>query len=177
METSTRHILTIAFLIAVLTAPYICVELWYFAQQRKIHSEVSHIIEDGLNKNQLTLLTFSLNEEKKLVHWKKNDEFEYNGAMYDVVKSQTDGYKTKYTCWKDEKELHLKKQWKKLMRFATQSKQENKDEQKKLVDHFKTLFLDQFYKCFAQAQYFSTILIPYTKLYTSRFLNTPNPPP
>ncbi len=61
-----------------------------------LHQEIKHDIKNGLEEKQLSLIVVPFNVEKEIFWIKKNKEFRYRGAMYDVVRIEIKGRKKHY---------------------------------------------------------------------------------
>lgn len=104
-------------------------------QKYVIKTNVKKKISKNISKNELVLLKFSQKDTQTQLHWEHNKEFEYEGEMYDVVKSQTKGDSIWYWCWWDKAETQVKWQ---LNQLIAQNCHQNPQYQKNqfLLIHF-----------------------------------------
>jgi len=58
------------------------------------------------NHRDVTKISFS-KSELELLHWEDEQEFHYNGEMYDVIEKQVNGDKIVILCIADKKETSL----------------------------------------------------------------------
>lgn len=84
--------------------------LWLQHRQEMIKREVAEEIERGLEKEQLILLEFTLDEVKSKLKWRSAREFEFNHELYDVVESASDNDKILFWCWRDLEETKIEKE-------------------------------------------------------------------
>ncbi len=81
--------------------------------------EFNRIISGDFKKEELCILKGSA---IKNAQWEHAREFEWKGEMYDVVKKENKDGDVLYTCKKDTKEDHLKKQSRKAAEKSTTKK-------------------------------------------------------
>lgn len=105
-------------LISSLIGPYLGISLYLKHEKKMLKREIKHRIIEGIDKSELVELTFTVAEAEKKLQWEHSKEFEYNGEMYDVVESKSDGKKVTYWCWWDNQETSLNKQLSKLLARA-----------------------------------------------------------
>ncbi|MCC6720869.1 MAG: hypothetical protein IT243_01600 [Bacteroidia bacterium] len=99
---------------------------------------------EGISKSELVLLKFTLPQTQSSLNWEHSKEFEYNGQMYDVVEKKFKGDTIYYWCWADNKETKLNKQLDKLLLHALGCNTNNKENQKRLSNFYKSLFFEKF---------------------------------
>ncbi len=95
--------------------------------------EVKKLMIAGLKDEQLTLLSFSIPEANKILKWKHDKEFQYQGQMYDVVKKEIRGDSIFYVCWWDHKETLLNKQLDQLVKINTGSSPHQEKQERALI--------------------------------------------
>lgn len=78
--------------------------------QEDIKKEVLQKISAVIPEKDLLKISFFKNDK---INWKETNEFEYHGAMYDVVKREDKGNYIVLYCFNDEKEASLLKNFKK----------------------------------------------------------------
>lgn len=94
----------------------------------------------GMDKKQLVLLKFTKAEKETQLRWKHSKEFEFKGQMYDVVESEISGDTLSYRCWWDNEETGLNKKLTNLVSDILGNNQQNKENNKRLVQFFKSLY-------------------------------------
>ncbi|MER3524872.1 MAG: hypothetical protein C4326_12685 [Ignavibacteria bacterium] len=75
--------------------------------QYRIKKDVKHRLLSALPLSQLTQLSFSIHERQDRAHamqWIENDEFRYEGKMYDVVRIVADDDSMHIFCVRDDQE-------------------------------------------------------------------------
>jgi hypothetical protein len=78
--------------------------------QYGIKKEIKTKIKGNLDEKELVLIKFPAHpdqQQKKLLHWKEENEFVYNGFMYDVVRQYAVNDTIYYYCINDTKEQEL----------------------------------------------------------------------
>jgi hypothetical protein len=109
-------------------------------QKKLIKKEVKRNMMDGLDKNELVVLTFALAEAKSQLKWEHSKEFEYKGQMYDIVETIFSGDSVTYLCWWDNEETQLNKQLSKLVSESLGNNPQNKENKKRLLSFFKSIY-------------------------------------
>ncbi len=72
--------------------------------------QVEKNLLNGVQSDQLVLLTFTKAECREKLRWEHSGEFEFNGQMFDIVKTEVQGDTLRYWCWWDRKETALNRQ-------------------------------------------------------------------
>jgi hypothetical protein len=81
--------------------------LWFKMEQSHIQSEIRNEIQNGLNKDFLTVINVSA-KDISAIEWIDNGkEFLYHGEMYDVVNIRSDKKTIQYECINDKNEEQL----------------------------------------------------------------------
>lgn len=93
-----------------------------------------------MDKKELVLLKFTKAEKETKLRWKHSKEFEFKGQMYDVVESEISGDTLFYRCWWDNEETKLNKKLTNLVSDILGNNQQNKENNKRLVQFFKSLY-------------------------------------
>lgn len=125
----------------ILIAPVIGTYGWLQYKKTAVKNEVKKQLTAGKDKEELILLKFTKNEAQAKLDWEHAREFEYNDQMYDVVETVTRGDSIFYWCWLDYKETELKRQLKSLVAKILVNDQQNKENQKRLMNFFKSLYV------------------------------------
>lgn len=128
------------FLLVCLIAPITGTYIWLRHEVKLIKKEVKQQMIAGLDDKELIILKFKISNTKSNLKWKHSKEFEYEGEMYDVVKSIVKGDTILYTCWWDNKETKLNKQLAHLIGDIIGNNPQNKENQKRLVSFYQKLF-------------------------------------
>lgn len=109
-------------------------------QKKKIKREVKWRMIAGINEDELVLLKFTDEEKRTLLKWKHSKEFEYQGEMYDIVKSITKRDTTYYWLWWDHEETKLNQQLTALVSMALGKNHKNNENKNRLLHFLKSLF-------------------------------------
>ena len=128
------------FLLVCLIAPFAGTYIWLKHELKITRKELKKQLIEGLDNRDLVTLKFVKYRIKCELKFEHPKEFEYHGEMYDVVKSETKGDTIIYNCWWDNKETKLNKQLAHLMDDILGSNPQNKENQKRLVNFYKSLF-------------------------------------
>ena len=94
----------------------------------------------GMNPDELVLLKFTPEAAKTALHWEHSREFEYQGQMFDVVKTETRGDTIFYHCWRDHAETELNQKIQALVANALHNNPQHQENQARLSCFFKSLF-------------------------------------
>jgi hypothetical protein len=132
--------LLIIFLVSVLTFPFWGTYSFFHFERNKIRKEVDKKIEAGIDKTQLLVLAFTLEETRTLLTWKHSREFVYQGQMYDIVEQTSAEDSVFYTCYLDDKETRLGLNKEKLIAKALGQDPTRKSQSDKLTNFLKTVF-------------------------------------
>jgi hypothetical protein len=100
-------VISIAILFLYNTVGYLIV---FKSFQYGIKEEIKSRIKNNLADKDIVLVKFPLNpdkEQQKLFNWKEDNEFTYNGNMYDVVRKSIVNDTIYYYCINDTKEKDL----------------------------------------------------------------------
>ena len=99
----------LAGLLAVvfLADPIVGVSTWIYVRKGAVRREVRRHILSRPDPTGLVLLGFSKPEAESLLRWEHSLEFEFDGQMYDIVESWTEGDRVYYRCWWDRAETRL----------------------------------------------------------------------
>lgn len=152
----------------------------YFIVQHKksiLKKEIKHQIISGIDKSDLVLLKFSIQESQTKLKWKHGKEFEFRNQMYDIVDTETKGDSISFWCWWDHKETKLEKRLKSILAFMLDNNPDNKKNQQRFLNFYKSLFHQtneerNYTKEFIAKNNFSYIIN-----YSSLSSSPPTPPP
>ncbi|GAB1403572.1 hypothetical protein MASR1M74_07500 [Lentimicrobium sp.] len=147
-------------------------------QKKQIKKSVKRKFLSGIDKDELTLLKFTEAEKKTRLRWKHSREFEFEGMMYDIGQSKTEGDTTFYWCYPDHEETQINKKLLALLDFTTKSNPLNKERHKRLSSFLKSLY---FSKSDSEAMLYQFEFHNYWKnpptLYPAQFCSPAEPPP
>jgi hypothetical protein len=127
-------------LLMCLATPFAVTYLCLHIQKNQIRREVKHQMMEGLDRDQLVLLSFDVKTAAEVLRWKHSEEFEYQGRMYDIVESATEGEITHYWCWPDDEETELNGKVREIAAAAFGQHPQNQENQTRLIDFCKSLY-------------------------------------
>ena len=81
----TKNLIAIGLLFALL-APPLLTGGWFQLERAGLRREARQKLLAGTAPEELVLLSFSEEEARQVLRWERDDEFEYNGHMYDVAR-------------------------------------------------------------------------------------------
>jgi hypothetical protein len=132
------------FLLFCFVAPLAAGYLFLKHQKKEVRRAVKWNMIAGLDKEELVLLKFTENETQTKLLWKHAKEFQYDGEMYDIVESSSQGDSIFYWCWWDFEETKLNKQLDQLLAFVLGNNQERKSNQEQITNFYKSLYWERF---------------------------------
>jgi hypothetical protein len=107
-------------------------------QTAQIRHDVRERMLSGIEDEALVVLKFSSADLDKL-SWHRDDEFEFQGEMYDVVERRMDGDTFVLACWPDHAESRLHRQMEELIASATQDDPLRRTVLQHVFDFLKTI--------------------------------------
>jgi hypothetical protein len=134
----------LAFLIVPLQSSFVGIQF----RKKMLRKEIKHKIIAGLNEDELVKLKFANSEIQKKLKWKHSKEFEFNGEMYDIVKTKKTADSTEYYCWWDSEESSLNRKLIALVCQNLPDLPENKELGFQLSNFYKSIFFQT--DCFAK---------------------------
>ncbi|HCR49403.1 MAG TPA: hypothetical protein DIW24_07235 [Bacteroidetes bacterium] len=182
-RTSTFQINTfysILYFLVLLGLLFPTTALWVLLHYQKntIRQEVQTLRTHGIEEKKLVLLKFTLLEQKTILRWEHEREFEYRGNMYDIIKINVTGDTTYYWCWWDKKETEVNKKLTSLTRHISNKKQTDQQTVIQIYQYLKTLYFPEtvewalFNKTGPLQPFFWKVT-----LYQSLFISPAVPPP
>jgi len=102
----TKNLIAIGLLFALL-APPLLTGGWFQLERAGLRREARQKLLAGTAPEELVLLSFSEEEARQVLRWERDDEFEYNGHMYDVARVERVGQTVRFWCWPDGPETRL----------------------------------------------------------------------
>ncbi len=112
-----RNLINI-LLFVCLILPISIVFIFLQYQKKELKKSIKHQINQGISIEELVLIKLSKKDIHTKLNWETFDEFEYQGALYDVVKTKSTSDSVYYYCWLDNEELVLNKQLAMLLNVA-----------------------------------------------------------
>lgn len=166
------------FLFLILTISYTGSYSWFFLQKQFLKREAKRIIERTIGEDQFIKLSFTKKKIRNMLTWENEHEFEFQGNMYDVVKTNTYADSVVYICWLDKKETKLNSKLVYLLNSKLISNSTSTKNQIQVFSIFKILYFDQ---KFENQNFDLVIKNKYQqfkqKIISYIFLEKPLPPP
>ncbi|MEZ4908292.1 MAG: hypothetical protein R2771_11780 [Saprospiraceae bacterium] len=126
---------------------YLSVSCLFFAYQKnQLHKESKSIINSQIAKEDIIILKFHVNETNKYLQWKRENEFKYEGVMYDLISEEIRNDSVFYYCWADIDETKLNHSFNEFIDVVFGNNQQSVH-YKYLVKLFKTSFFINSYNC------------------------------
>ncbi len=138
-----REIAGISFLFCLIV-PVIATFTYLHYQKVMVRKEVKHQMIMGIEQADLVLLKFTKEESQANLSWKHSKEFEYQGQMYDIVKTETNSDTIYYWCWLDHAETKLSRKLDELITHVLGHSPQNQERQKKLLEFYKNLYCNSY---------------------------------
>jgi hypothetical protein len=132
---------SILFLLCFI-APVVTAVLVFHAERKSIRREVKWKMIAGLDDSELVLLRFHKDATKTDLRWKHSREFEYQGQMYDIVKTQESGDSIFYYCWWDYEETQLNRKLSSLVTMAWGSNPGHNHTRLRLLSFYVSLYFN-----------------------------------
>jgi hypothetical protein len=126
---------------------------------------------------ELRLLAFTP-EQAHLLRWEHDREFEYQGQMYDIVRTYQHHDTTYFECWPDHEETRLKRKMNSLLVNETNGAPFPSENEKRLFDFFKSLVSPHAAMMWNTADNLTSILPDKpVYYYSNHYCRPPSPPP
>lgn len=109
-------------------------------QRHMIREGVEARLRQGADAAELTVLAFTKSGAKQLLRWEHEREFEYQGEMYDVVRTQSMGDSLFYTCIHDHAESALNRQIDQWLAQWLRHSPAQQEQAERLMCFFRSLF-------------------------------------
>ena len=149
---------------------------WIQYQKYQVRTEVKLQLLDELGEHDLVVLSFTPEEANNL-YWEHDNEFEFEGKMYDVVKTHLEEGFVTYVCWPDHKESHLNKLLDQLASSANQQDQNQNDGNQQLLTFLRSLYYSTIQHVAFCHQNLRTGIPPYAVHYSEIYSDKVSPPP
>jgi hypothetical protein len=134
-----RHLLGI-FLLFCILAPTLGTYAYLSIQKSLVRREVRRNLVNDSDRPALRRMAFTPAQRDTLLHWEHSREFEYQGRMYDVQSSESNGDSIIYWCWFDERETLINAHLDRLAQQAWDQSSWPAQAQGKLLDFYKQLY-------------------------------------
>jgi len=151
---------------------------WLQHQKNLVKKDVARQINEGMAKEELTRLQFTLDEVQTKVIWRSKQEFEYNHQLYDIVETMVEGDTVFYWCWPDQDETKLEKGIQQVIAQALGRKEKGLVNLDLLISFFRPRVFLSALSLNLPEPYFLACLWPSLSSKLSSFnLQPPSPPP
>ncbi|MFO7723062.1 MAG: hypothetical protein R6V49_07560 [Bacteroidales bacterium] len=135
--------IAVILLLLTLIAPFYGTWSWLEVQKKKVKRTIKWRIIEGIDKEELVLLSFSHPEAKSSLRWIHSREFEYQGEMYDIVEVIEDADSIHYRCWWDYEETTLNRELRKIVASVFGNSDQTKEKMQRLNLFCSTLFCEE----------------------------------
>jgi hypothetical protein len=112
---------------------------WLQLQKYRARKEAKAIIINSTVPEQIRVLAYPESSEPAGLRWVHEDEFEWNGSLYDVISVETRNDSVLLRIWEDRKETALNQEIRTLTRRLVQANAETPDEETRWVQFLKQL--------------------------------------
>ena len=126
-----------------MVTPFVTTYGYLHFQKMKVREEVKEQLLEEADPAELVLLKFTQEESDAQLRWEHSREFEYNGQMYDIARTETKGDTTYYWCIWDHAETALNNQLDELVAQAFGNNPRTRERQHKLADFYNSLFYSE----------------------------------
>lgn len=172
-----KRFLSITFLLLLVT-PAVITFSWFQYKKAILSHEVKNMLIAGIERNELTLLTFSKAGSERELTWEHAKEFEYKKQMYDVVDSKIVGDTIYFWCWQDNAETLLNNEFAAIIERTFQQDPQEKEKQEKLVSFYQSLYCTEPFGWNTMSLNFTDTIPMYVVIsFSSFFSRPPSPPP
>ncbi|WP_123776104.1 hypothetical protein [Brumimicrobium aurantiacum] len=174
-----RKRIPILFILALIL-PFTGIYCWLKFEKTAIQKSVKRQLMQGIPKEELITFSFAKEDTAKLLDWKHEKEFEWQGEMYDIVTRSYSQDSVSYDLWWDHEETALNR---KLARLTNSLINQNPEQQSKndyLNYVFRTLFSSDDEITLAEPLMFDAHSSPYNLSKTpvlTRSIEPASPPP
>lgn len=165
-------------LFALLTLPFTGTYLWLNIEKAMVKKAVKRHLVEGLDDDKLVRLEFTHQEAKVKILWHHEEEFEFNGQLFDIVRQQITSSGVVYWCFPDHEETQLQKQLTELLNLNLKKDIQRQHKQQLSVTFYKNLFFETENIKVEPAE--SILTKPYTHFsikFTNCLFSPPAPPP
>ena len=122
--------------------PFCATYLGLQLQKWRVKHEVKAKLIQGIDKSELTHLTFSKSQIETELDWEDDREFEYKGEMYDVIERHEKGDSVEVVCWHDKAETELNQRLQTLITKALHNSPEHRTRESLYYQFLKSLAIE-----------------------------------
>lgn len=134
-----RSIYSVIFLI-LMVLPFVGAWIWLEGRMHAARYDARIAMSATDQEESLVLWKFTQQEVNTVLRWEHDREFEYDGEMYDVVRSEAHGDTTWYWCHHDRKETKVRKALASFVAAWMGAGPQQQQDQQRLFDFFKSLY-------------------------------------
>ena len=136
------------------------------------------MLEVGLPESKLTTLVFSVRDAEHHLRWEHENEFEYQGQMYDIAERELRGDSIVFKVWPDHAETALNQSLAKLVSGVPEHHGKSPSSTELINRFFKLMYLPGWLPAIIIAPATDAFLIDANDhLPTGKSLVPPTPPP
>lgn len=170
--------LTAILLLCCLITPFWLGYGWLVLSKQALRKEIKREILQGMDQEDLVQFVFTQETLYTSVRWEHEGEFEYQGRMYDVVSSHTEGSQLVFWCWPDDKETRINQQIRDLTEQAAGQHPKQQQQTRTLLSLLQLPYLQDHFTWHYNQDAFNVIrLTPYTATCLPGFAEIHPPPP
>jgi hypothetical protein len=129
-------------LLLTLIVPFYGTWSWLEVQKKKVKRTIKWRIIEGIDREELVLLSFSHPDAKSSLRWIHSREFEYQEEMYDIVEVLEDADSIHYWCWWDYEETRLNRELRKIVAGVFGNSPMAKEKMQRLSSFCSNLFCE-----------------------------------
>lgn len=138
-----KRVLLSLLLFTCLIAPFATTLLCLKIHKLHIQSSIQHHVERDLIKESLVKLTFLKSDLQHQVKWEGDDEFRFNGEMYDVITSEAMNDSINFLCFLDQKEDGFSQQFGQLLDQSTDDDTWDNENHTRLLKFLESLYYSE----------------------------------
>ncbi|MCE2790169.1 MAG: hypothetical protein LW630_09695 [Saprospiraceae bacterium] len=135
------RVIPIFLLGLLIQLPFWVTEFSLHLQRKETRKIAKELIYRGLNESDLVAI--SIQESGCMFHWEKEHEFEYDGMLYDIVRTENCAGDTIVYCWPDHAESRIKKKLNSLHNQFLQQSPVRQDQQNRIWSFYQSLYFEQ----------------------------------
>lgn len=127
-------------LLFCLSAPIVGTYTGLHVEKYRVKKAVKQRLLAEVNPADLVFFQFSKIEQETVLHWEHEQEFEYHGQMYDVVRKVVRNDSVLLWCWWDHAETKLNRQLRHILAQTLSNDPCRRDQERRAVCFFLALF-------------------------------------
>ncbi len=129
-------------LFATLILPLLATFGWLQFQKWSLKRSVKQRMVQSLRKTDLQFFALTTKEATQKLRWEHAQEFEYQGAMYDVVYKETTPDSLYIWCWWDSAESHLQQSLNEWVEYLCHHHPQRQQQRKQLLSLYQSLYCE-----------------------------------